>query len=112
MFYYIMSLDKTTEPPTKKLKIGGDIKLKPDKTNEKSDKKDELPENYKEIRKLVKANNKLQIANCLHFKQISDNRQEMRKNYDTLRKICPHKWERDWNDRSHKTSKYCVWCGN
>ena len=39
------------------------------------------------------------------------NREEMRKNYDTLRKICPHKWERDWNDRSHKTSKYCVWCG-
>jgi len=102
-----MSLDKTTEPPTKKLKIGGDIKLKPDKTNEKS----ELPENYKEIRKIVKANNKLQKDNCLCFKQISDNREEMRKNYDTLKKICPHKWERDWYDRSHKTSKYCVWCG-
>ena len=104
MFYYIMSLDKTTEPPKKKLKTGGTV-------NEKSDKKDELPENYAEIRKIVKANNKLQKDNCMHFKQISDNRHEMRKNYDTLRKICPHKWERDWYDRSHKTSKYCVWCG-
>ena len=98
-----MSLNKSTEPP-KKLKTGGTV-------NEKSDEKDKLPENYAEIMKIVKANNKLRIENCTHLKKINDNRYEMKKNYDILTKICPHKWERDWNDRSHKTSKYCIWCG-
>jgi hypothetical protein len=99
-----MSLDETIEPPKKKLKTSGGI-------NEKADKKDELPENYKEIRKFVKANRKLERDNCLHYKAINNNRNEIRTNYDKLKKICPHKWERDWNDRSHKTSRYCVWCG-
>ena len=34
------------------------------------------------------------------------------KNYKKLNQICPHKWERDWSDRGHRSSKYCVWCGN
>ena len=45
------------------------------------------------------------------IRAINNNRNEIRTNYDKLKKICPHKWERDWNDRSHKTSRYCVWCG-
>lgn len=98
-----MSLNETTEPPTKKLKIEG---------GNKSDKKNDLPDNYDEIKKLVNLNIKLERENCLCLKKINDNREEMRKNYKKLNQICPHKWERDWSDRGHRSSKYCVWCGN
>lgn len=100
---YIMSSDKR--------KIKTNSELEPYEKKLKTSHELELPENYAEIRKIIKANNKLQNANYKHYKSISDNQNEIFKNDLILKKICPHKWERDWNDRSHKTSHYCKWCG-